>query len=129
MPIRTPSSAFPSWFPSAVWVLAILAVAIGSLEPKLAPPSAHDLDKLVHFGAYGLLAFLPVANFRPGLGRWAAVLLVLGLGWGLEFAQAHVPGRDFSVVDGIANASGVLTGSLLAYTVRAFWGRRVTVSG
>ena len=53
----------------AIWLMAILAVIIGSLLPADSPTMrALELldvnDKVEHFAAYSLLAFLPVVHER-----------------------------------------------------------------
>jgi len=40
--------------------------------------------------------------------------LMVPLGIGLEFAQRHVPGRDFSIADMIADSVGVALGIVVA---------------
>lgn len=99
------------------------ATIIGELLPGNSTPmgwiaATHINDKALHFGAYAVLAFLPVFGF----GRRRGILLALSmvaLGMALEFAQRLVPFRSFEVADMMANALGVSTGIVLALVGQA----------
>ena len=68
--------------------------------------------------AYLWLSALPFFAFpRPG-GALTAALGMIFLGIGLEFVQAHVPGRSFSVLDMAANSLGVILGIWLARHIK-----------
>ncbi len=94
-----------------LWAGFLAAVAVGSMMPKAAPTdTVTGLDKALHGLAYALLSGLAMALFRD---RKTALLLALAmapLGFALEMAQAHIPGRTFSPEDLIANNIGVLVG-------------------
>jgi glycopeptide antibiotics resistance protein len=66
-------------------------------------------DKVLHVGAYTLLAFLPALHERIPL-IVAAALGAAALGVALEFGQLVSGWRDFEVGDMIANAMGVCLG-------------------
>jgi VanZ family protein len=109
-----------------LWLLALVCVVTGQLLPGDSAPmrwigATHVSDKLLHFAAYTLLAFIPVFGFkvRPGI---LAALSLIPLGVVLEFAQRLVPGRGFEVADMVANTLGVLAGTVLALP----WNRPVT---
>ena len=73
----------------------------------------HVSDKILHFVAYAVLAFLPsLHERRSALG--AALLGAVTLGVLLEFAQRLSPGRNFELADMVADACGVLCGLILA---------------
>lgn len=108
-----------------LWLLALAAVATGSLLP---PSALHRLpldliagtsDKLVHFLNYCMLALLPVLFLdMVGIGiACSAVMIALGVA--LEFAQRLVPGRAYEVGDICANTAGVLFGVAAALVMRA----------
>jgi len=105
--------------------LGVLVLIYGSLAPALAPPSAFQLDKLIHLVVYGGLATvgcLPCDRVTRGLP--VAIMLIV-LGGGIEIAQSFVPGRFPSVGDFIANTIGVLLGISLSRLLRrslASWG-------
>jgi len=86
-------------------VAAVVAVlALASLEPRLAPPSAHNADLWLHGLAYGGLTVILVALFaRPAVCALAA----LAISGTLEGLQALVPGRSATWEDAMANAAGV----------------------
>ena len=69
-------------------------------------------DKLLHAGAYALLAGLSIRAFHGGLGRlapWPTVFaLLLTIAYGLldEIHQSRVAGRDASMLDWLADIVG-----------------------
>jgi VanZ family protein len=84
---------------------------------------AH-VDKLVHAGAYAILAgFWWVACLRLGLPAFdaACVAFFAAVAFGLvdELHQAQVPGRSADRLDLVADA----VGAALAAGVAQFWGR------
>jgi VanZ family protein len=106
-----------------LWLAAVIAVIVGSLLPGSSLP-IQTLDKLpvsdkvLHFAAYAILAFLPALH-----ERWPAVAVtllgVIALGVLLEFLQKLSPGRTFEVADMVADAFGVLCGLILALPLRS----------
>jgi VanZ family protein len=75
-------------------------------------------DKLLHFVAYAVLAFLPTLHERwPALA--ATLLGAVALGVLLEFAQRLSPGRNFEIADMVADACGVLCGLIVALPLRS----------
>lgn len=112
-----------------LWICACLTVIIGSLLPSSSSPmrawsALHIADKLQHFTAYAVLAFLPALHER----RPAFVTIALGItamGVCLEFGQRLSEGRFFEVGDVAANTGGVLTGLLLGLPSRNWMFARV----
>lgn len=90
-----------------------------STRPHLAVPgSIPHLDKAAHFAEYALLGgLLQRALSLSGVGRnraWALVgLLAAGLSAGDEWVQSHVPGRDSSPLDWLADCIGAGAGAWL----------------
>ena len=77
-----------------------------------------NADKVYHMLAYLWLSALPFFVFsRPG-GALTGALTMIFLGIALEFVQAHVPGRSFSVADMAANSLGVILGIWLGRYMR-----------
>lgn len=75
-------------------------------------------DKVLHFAAYAVLAFLPALHERwPAVT--AAMLGTVTLGVLLEFLQRLSPGRSFEMADMVADACGLLCGLLLALPLRS----------
>lgn len=90
------------------WTLGIVVV---SLVPS-GGVSLWNLDKVGHFLAYAGLAVLICLNFQSRTSRLALFFAAVALGVSLELLQQFVPGRDMSLIDGSANAAGVLTGAI-----------------
>lgn len=95
-------------------------VVAGTLLPASAGPLvalSFVNDKVLHFAAYALLAFLPsLHESRSTVGALAG--LMISVGAGLEFAQLYSPGRTFEPLDILANALGVFCGLALGLPLR-----------
>ncbi len=114
-----------------LWMVSILMVIIGSLAPadtKLMK-LVDDLnisDKLQHFGAYVILAVLPVlGRRRMSQGCYLGASMAV-LGVGLELAQSFSPGRTPDVYDAVADFGGVLTGLALGWASRNYLNLKAT---
>lgn len=73
-------------------------------------------DKVMHFGAYFILAALLAHAFYPGTSkrRFALALVVASLyGVSDEIHQMFVPGRDASIGDWLADSLGAWVGAYL----------------
>lgn len=110
-----------SYLPAVAW--ALLLLWLGSRPSLPLPPSALPIDKLAHFGAYGVLGALLGAGWwrndrRPA--AWIMLVLFVAVGAVDELNQTRVPGREADVVDFAADAAGVLAGFWLS----AGWLRR-----
>jgi VanZ family protein len=105
--------------------LAVAVVAVGILYTSLLDPRGSGLaplgplglvgmDKWLHAAAYaGLAGTLAVAlapGWRPKRVAGLALILAVAYGVGIEFAQAPLPERSFSVVDMAADAVGAGVG-------------------
>ena len=83
-----------------------------SSRSDLVPSIPSGWDKVLHAGAYGVLAGLSLRAFHGGLGRLArlptvlALLLTIAYGMLDEIHQSHVVGRDASVLDWLADVAG-----------------------
>jgi len=73
-------------------------------------------DKLTHVAVYACLMGWFAQIFRHDLTRLIFVVLLSGMGIGIEFLQAATPTRQFEVLDMVANTSGVILAWALAYT-------------
>lgn len=111
------------WLPVLLYVGLIFSV---SSLPQLEPPiRLHDADKLAHVAEYGVLGFLLVRALRS-TARWASPLaggmlaLVIGLGIGAsdELYQSLVPGRDSTVHDWVADATGLVLAQMVYLLVK-----------
>jgi VanZ family protein len=104
------------------WLVAILVVVVGSLLPAASLPMRmldrlQISDKIQHFGAYAVLAFLPAVHERWKLIAVAGFGL-MALGYGLEVGQLYSPGRSYDLADFAADAVGVCCGVILAIPLR-----------
>lgn len=102
-----------------LWAATLVVVVTGSLLPNAGPPDAGvGLDKLLHFGLYGLLTFIPLLLFESRKTALLLAMAVSPLGSLLELAQTQVDGRTFSAGDLLANNVGVVVGLLLGILFR-----------
>lgn len=110
------------------WIRWLLVVAVAGLifvfsvlvGPAAPPDPGPFWDKQLHFAAYATLAVaLAYATARSDIESYRRPLAVVGIaivyGIAIEFVQAPLPDRFFSVADMAANAVGALLG--LAYLV------------
>lgn len=75
-------------------------------------------DKVMHFGAYLALSFLPVIGFRDRRRGIVAGLSMFVLGVLLEGGQHFSPDRAVELGDVIAKGAGVSCGALLGLPIR-----------
>lgn len=99
-------------------------VCVGSLMPGRYMPVPLSSDKLLHAGTYLLLMVWFCGLQRRSRHTWIALLL-LGLGFGLDWLQGSVFRRTFDLADVAANASGILIGWFLCRSVLEGWCHRV----
>lgn len=103
------------------WAASVILVVYLSLSPRLETPYDFvHFDKIVHLLAYLWLAALPFFAFPFPKTALAGALSMVPMGIGLEFAQAYIPGRCFSVADLSANCLGVMMGIWLARSAKRF---------
>jgi VanZ family protein len=103
------------WIIQVVWFFSIVLIAWLSLAPRIEIPYQFSgADKLAHCLAYAWLAILPFFGCASMRAALTEAFLMVPIGIGLEFAQRHVPGRDFSVADMIADSVGVALGIVVA---------------
>ncbi len=101
------------WGPAVLWAAVLFLLSAWS-APSVSLDSG--IDKLVHGGAYLVLGLtLAWGRDRTASGVSVAVLMVMGVVYGalVEWYQTFVPGREAELMDGLANALGVLAGYLL----------------
>ncbi|WP_417330272.1 VanZ family protein [Halomonas cupida] len=99
-------------------VLVALVIALGSLLPGDELPASLPSDTLNHLVGYmGLAALIALSSRR----FWWSVILAVGFGLVIEWAQLYVPGRSGGdMLDIAANAMGALIGAgMMAWLIRA----------
>ncbi len=85
---------------------ALLTVAYMSLRPSLSVGGVQNMDKVLHFGAYGFLACLARLGWLRAWGGWIFLGLAL-FGIALEIGQHTMGlGRTGSIADTLANLGG-----------------------
>lgn len=108
------------WLPPIVYCLAIF---IQSSHPGLERmPDVRFLDKLLHFGAYGLLGILffrayetlPIKDNQKLL-VFISIASATLYGISDEIHQYFIPFRHADILDGVANAAGSICGVYLYY--------------
>ena len=112
----------------AAWLVAIMAVIVGSLLPPDSAPirtlgQLPFSDKFDHMSMYAVLAFLPALHEERKAVWWMAIGAVL-MGIALEFVQLYV-GRDFEIGDMVADAAGVAVGLAAGFPIRKRVAKRI----
>lgn len=92
-----------------------LAIFVGTHLPAEMSPRTYLSDKVLHFGAYGGLAFLlswaiPTRNERVMLNILIALTVVVAYGCFDEISQRFVPGRNCCFYDLLADMVGATCG-------------------
>ena len=104
----------------ALWTILVVGLIVASIIPSLRPPSAYQLDLVIHLGVYLVLAALPAALLgRLRLAIAMGVLLAM-VGLGIEVAQSYVPGRTSSELDLFANFLGIVLGLTTGRLLRRY---------
>ena len=97
------------WAPVGAFMVLLYLLSARADLVVSAPPG---WDKVLHAGAYGVLAGLSIRAFHGGLGRLAlwptvfALLLTIAYGMLDEMHQSRVAGRDASMLDWLADVVG-----------------------
>jgi VanZ family protein len=102
-----------AWLPALLWMTAIFTI---SSRSTVSLPSVTQADKVAHAAAYAVLGVaLAFALRRSSVASWPAWSVTLGWLYGAsdEFHQRFVPGRSPDVADWVADAVGVVIGTLL----------------
>jgi VanZ family protein len=111
---------FICWLPLIIFCLAIY-IQSGQPSPERIP-DVHFLDKILHFGAYGLLGVLFFRAYETlPLKNSKNLLILISIGsatlYGIsdEIHQYFVPFRQADIMDAVANAIGSICGVYLYY--------------
>ncbi len=99
-----------------IWAAGMIAVIILSLMPpgQNLPLSHFASDKIRHFICYALLAFAACQAGRDWKRRIHMCIVTFFISVLIEFLQPYT-GRDFEVLDMLANLSGILTGISITF--------------
>lgn len=98
-------------------LVIVVVIAYLSLAPK--PTVTASNDKLGHFLAYATLCVFCLRSLKLERKRSVLYILLGVMSYGalMEIAQFFIPGRHFSEMDLVANASGALAGWILHLVV------------
>lgn len=118
---------FKKFWPGIAWFFVVL-VLICMPGRKISQADSWinhiHLDKFVHAGLFGILVFLwvlPVIKSNV-TAKWGKIIFIaiLASAWGLatEFIQKYVPGRDYDLMDWIADTIGIV---LVLIVIKIKW--------
>ena len=101
-----------------IWPALLAAgIFLASTRSQIAEPDITHIDKVAHFGVYGLLATLLCRLGRGWRAAGCALLATSLYGISDEWHQSFTPGRSVEVADWAADT----TGAALAVTLYAAW--------
>lgn len=119
-----------TWFKAASWLLvgAYMGMIFMISHMPMIPiePKFPHQDKVFHFFCYFGLAFAAAHAAAHGTMRrrfWLAFSLSALYGVSDEFHQSFVPGREASIGDWLADASGAWIGTYLFLKSEPVWRR------
>jgi len=97
-----------------------IGIALAFMESLVGrQPQTIPLDKIIHFSGYFILSATFALALRPLLLVPGLAGLV-GVGVAIEFLQRHT-GRQFDVMDMVANAIGVASGGTVGLAIRGIF--------
>lgn len=111
------------------WAAIIFGACLmpGKDVPSL---SIFQYDKLIHFGIFGLLAFLFLFLFRNPALKQAGIIVFLSCtayGYFVEILQGSgiTAGRSFDHYDALADAVGAALGVIIFFVLKYFGDRKL----
>jgi len=108
---------------SIVWaiIIALLTLTSGGMNVDL---EFENVDKVAHAFTLLVFSFLLIVGFKKHCNyvlhldaRYFSVIVAILYGVIIEFIQVFVPGRQFELMDIVANSVGSVFGMLLFYIV------------
>jgi VanZ family protein len=97
--------------------LVLIMVSWQALSPQPAEATQLINDKLGHALVFLFLAFLTDHAFATTPFNWHKALWLMLYGIAIEVLQHYIPGREFSLLDMAADASGLLIYFILTNTI------------
>jgi VanZ family protein len=88
------------------WLGCLTVMGVLSLIPDLFT-AGHNEDKNLHMLAYAVMSAGAIVILQGKKLPIAALAFLFFLGWGIEYAQSVIGGRESSVYDGFANVMGM----------------------
>ena len=98
-----------------IFISYVLLVIFLSVVPQPAGIGGNNLDKIVHAVLYGIMGVLAYTAFNTMGKRIIIFIFMFLLGISLEFFQIYIPGRDASLYDALANATGLALSFFLCW--------------
>ena len=89
-------------------ILSTVIVLILTLAPVNGSMLGSGLDKVVHAGMFLMLGVSIFLSFEDKVSALQALIIAAFLGLIIEVVQHYIPGRNTSIIDGIANTAGLL---------------------
>ena len=100
-----------------VLALALLLTTWLSLTPSPGPLQESINDKLAHLGGFLLLSFLAHASWPERRFQQGALWWLAGYGLTIEITQYFIPNRFFSLLDILADGTGILLYTIIMKAV------------
>jgi len=97
--------------------LVLVMVTWQALSPTPAQATQLINDKIGHALVFFILATLSDHAFATSKFNWNKALWLIFYGVAIEVLQYFIPGRDFSLLDMLADASGLLIYFVLTKTI------------
>jgi VanZ family protein len=81
-------------------------------------PQVNIWDKAEHAGTFFALMTLAWLGYRKNFAAWQLAALLISYGMAIECIQFFIPSRSFSVLDMVADTTGVLPAWWLASRIK-----------
>jgi VanZ family protein len=105
-----------------LWVALLTALVLLAFALSQVLQISPRVDKLIHIGAFGTLAF--AAYFATGGRLWKVCVTLFLFGFLIELTQSFLPGRSGDLDDLLADVLGIAAGLLCAHEL-ARWASSV----
>ncbi|MEA3406012.1 MAG: VanZ family protein [Pseudomonadota bacterium] len=99
------------WFLAGLVIVAAI-IYLSIFMPQVEQAADSQIDKVKHFIAYGTL-MLWFSQLYQDKARLHLIWIFIGLGVAIEFIQP-LTGREFSILDMLANTAGILIALFIA---------------
>jgi VanZ family protein len=102
------------WLPALIWSVVIIILAIDPSPYETSPFPGYD--KVLHLGAFGLLAILAVFPEKKIAPWLSMIVLPMIVGISIESIQFFLPARKAEFLDLIADFTGCFL-AFVAYLI------------
>lgn len=105
----------------SLWSIIVFVVIATPLPPSETVGQLSYSDKIVHFVLFGVFAYLVAINIKEKFSLIKTLLVAFAVSgayaYFAEIIQLVIPGRDYSLLDWAAGASGAV-GFLIIFYAR-----------